>query len=55
MVSDTKEEMAQGIMKLFSDASLYNKMQNQAKKLSRENTWENVYRKAFEEMEQKEL
>lgn len=50
-VEETVEDFARGIMRLFEDKALYKRCSEKALELSRDNTWENSYSKAFLEME----
>lgn len=47
MTNDTVESFSQGILKLLDDRILYQRCARAASTLSRDNTWENVYRRAF--------
>ena len=51
MTKDTVESFSNGIMQLLSNHTLYAKLTNAAERISRDNTWENVYTKAFNDME----
>lgn len=51
MTKDTVKSFSDGILRLLSDDALYEKLSAGAIKVSRDNTWENVYTKAFEDME----
>ena len=51
MTEDTVESFSDGIVKLLSDDRLYNELSIAAEEISRDNTWENVYTKAFRDME----
>ncbi len=51
MTKDTVESFSNGIVKLLSDDELYIKLSVAAEKISKDNTWENVYTKAFNDME----
>jgi len=50
MVKDTTQDLSKAILKLMTDPSLYAKLAKSAKKLSKNNVWENVYSNAFKEM-----
>lgn len=50
MINDTKEDLAKAVMRLFADSQLYYKLMQQAICLSKNNTWENIYKKAFMDM-----
>lgn len=49
-VNETPEDFARAILKLFEDKALYKRCSEKALELSRENTWENSYGKAFLQM-----
>lgn len=49
LIDDTKKDLAKAVIRLFSDSKLYSKLERKARILSKDNTWENVYKKAFEE------
>ncbi len=51
MTKDTVKSFSDGILRLLSDDVLYAKLSTGAIKVSRGNTWENVYTKAFDDME----
>lgn len=51
MTKDTVKSFSDGILRLLSDDALYEKLSAGAVKVSRDNTWENVYTKALEDME----
>ena len=51
MTEDTVESFSDGIVKLLSDDRLYKELSVAAEKISRDNTWENAYSKAFRDME----
>lgn len=51
MTKDTVESFSNGIMRLLSDHALYSKLAEAAVKISKNNTWENVYLKALRDME----
>lgn len=51
MTKDTVKSFSDGIIKLLSDDTLYRKLSDVAEKLSKDNTWENVYSKALRDME----
>lgn len=51
MTKDTIKDFSNGIMRLLSDRTLYAKLTSAAEKISRDNTWENVYTKALNDME----
>lgn len=46
-VRETPEDFARAIMKLFDDKEFYKSCSEKAVELSRDNTWENIYAKAF--------
>lgn len=50
MTKDTVKDFSDGIMRLLSDHTLYAKLTSAAEKISRDNTWENVYSKALRDM-----
>ncbi len=50
LIKDTKEDLIKAVTKIFSDLKLYNQLQEKAILLSRDNTWENAYAKAFQQM-----
>ena len=50
MTKDTVKSFSGGILRLLSDDALYEKLSAGAINVSRDNTWENVYTKAFEDM-----
>jgi len=50
MTKDTIKDFSDGIMKLLSDHTSYAKLTNAAEKISKDNTWENVYSKALRDM-----
>ncbi len=50
MTKDTVESFSDGIMRLLLDHTLYAKLANAAEKISKDNTWENVYAKALRDM-----
>ena len=47
---DTVNSFSRGILKLLADDTLYAELAKAAHRLSHDNTWENVYQKAFREM-----
>ncbi len=49
-VKDTPIDLAKGIVTLLQDENLYKKSSEIAIKLSKENTWENTYSKALQDM-----
>jgi len=51
LIKDTKRDLAEKIIKLFSDTAVYSKLAERAIDLSKDNTWENIYKKAFKDME----
>jgi len=51
LIEDTREDLSFAAMKLFSDTALYSKLAKKATDLSKNNTWENIYTKAFKDME----
>lgn len=51
MTQDTVKSFSDGILRLLSDDVLYKKLSAGAVRVSRDNTWENVYTKALEDME----
>ena len=51
MTKDTIESFSEGIVKLLSDDKLYRRLSIAAEKISKDNTWENVYSKAIKDME----
>ncbi len=51
MTKDTIKSFSDGIIRLLSDIDLYNKLANAAKKISKNNTWENTYTNSFKAME----
>lgn len=51
MTKDTVKSFSDGIMRLLSDHTLYTKLTSAAENISKDNTWENVYAKAFNDME----
>ncbi len=50
MTKDTVEDFSKGIITLLSDEKLYKKLARVAEKISKNNTWENVYAQAFKDM-----
>lgn len=50
MTKDTVKDFSAGIIGLLSDRQLYDKLRVKAEKLSKENTWENVYTKTLKDM-----
>lgn len=50
LIEDTKEDLEASVIKLFSDKSLYRKFTKKAIELSRDNIWENIYIRAFQQM-----
>ncbi len=50
MTRDTEKSFSRGIVKLLGNRALYEKLVHAAKNVSRDNTWENVYQKAFTDM-----
>jgi len=50
MTKDTVKSFSDGILRLLSDDVLYEKLSTGATKVSHDNTWENVYAKAFDDM-----
>lgn len=51
MAKDTLESFSDGIVRVLSDDKLYRKLSAAAEKISKDNTWENVYSKALRDME----
>lgn len=51
MTKDTLKSFSDGIIKLLSDDELCKKLSAVAENISKDNTWENVYAKAFKDME----
>lgn len=51
ITKDTVGSFSDGIVKLLSDDGLYRKLSIAAEKISKDNTWEKVYAKAFRDME----
>lgn len=51
LIEDSKEDFAFASMKLFADTTLYSRLAEKAIDLSKGNTWENIYKKAFKDME----
>lgn len=47
---DTIKSFSDGIIKLLSDDGLYRKLSVAAEEISKDNTWENVYTKALDDM-----
>lgn len=50
IVGDSKVELAEAVINVFSDRALYLKLRINAINFAKENTWDNVYRKAFSQM-----
>lgn len=50
MTKDTVKSFSDGILRLLSDDVLYKKLSVGATRVSRDNTWERVYAKAFDDM-----
>lgn len=50
VTTDTKEQFGKAVMKLLSDKKLYLSMTKKAIELSRENTWEKEYIRAFKKI-----
>lgn len=50
-VLDTKKDFAQAIIKLLSNKKLYISMSKNSIRLGKDNTWDNVYRRAFEQID----
>jgi len=50
MVKDTVKDFSDGIMRLLSDHTLYAKLTSAAENISKDNTWENVYTQALNDM-----
>lgn len=50
LIQDTKEDLIKAVTKIFSDRNLYEGLQKKAILLSKDNTWENVYTKAFKQL-----
>ena len=50
IVGDNKEELAEAILKLFSNKELRNKITLQAIRFAKKNTWENTYGTALKKM-----
>ncbi len=51
IAEDNPKDLARAIIRVFSDMKLYRDLRKQAIKFSRNNTWENEFRKAFLAME----
>lgn len=51
MTKDTVESFSDGIIRLLLDDALYENLAAAAEKISRNNTWENVYTNAFKQMQ----
>ncbi|MDO8657825.1 MAG: glycosyltransferase [Candidatus Levybacteria bacterium] len=51
MIDDSKEDLAKAAMHLFTNSQLYDKVTQRAIALSKNNTWENIYKKAFNDMD----
>jgi len=51
MTTDTAKSFSDGIMRLLSDTKLYKSLSEGAKKVSKNNTWENVYTKTLQTMQ----
>lgn len=51
LIKDNKEDLFQAVDKIFSDSLFYSKLQKKAVELSRDNTWDNVFKKAFSQLE----
>lgn len=51
ITKDTIKSFSDGIIQLLSDKDLYNNFVTAAKKISKNNTWENAYANAFKAME----
>ncbi len=50
MTNDTEKDFASAIVTLLSDEMMYRKMAKAAVKISKDNTWTNVYTKAFNDV-----
>lgn len=50
LIRDNKKDLYKAVDKIFSDSAFYEKLQKKAVELSKDNTWENVYTKAFKEL-----
>ena len=50
VTKDTVKSFSNAIIRLLSDDTLYAECATMAKKISKDNTWENVYIKAFNDM-----
>lgn len=50
LIKDDQNDLYRAVEKIFSDSALYKKLQKKAVELSKDNTWENVYTKAFEQL-----
>lgn len=50
MAKDTTQDFSRAILKLMTDSNFYAKLAKNAKKLSKNNVWENVYANVFKEM-----
>lgn len=48
MTADSVKDFSDGILKIFKDISLYKSLSSAATRVSKNNTWENVYTKALE-------
>lgn len=51
MTNDTAVSFSKGIIELLSDDILYRRLSNAAEKISKDNTWENTYKNAINDME----
>jgi glycosyltransferase involved in cell wall biosynthesis len=53
VVNDTHDAISESVIKLFSDKEAYAAMKKKAIAFAKDNTWENEFDKAFDEMETK--
>lgn len=50
IIKDSEEELANAVIKIFSDKALYEKMRKKAIAFAKSNTWENSYKSALKKM-----
>lgn len=50
ITEDNEKELAKGVIKIFSDKNLYQKMRERAISFAKNNTWKNTYNSAFKKM-----
>lgn len=50
IAKDNKDDLAKAIIKILSDEDLYKKYRNRAIEYGKNNTWQNTYKKALEQM-----